>query len=88
MRLSELAGKEIINIFDGVRLGPVGDSDLIIDPESGEVVSVVLPHRSGFLNFWLERREVVIPWSTVKKVGSEVIIVDLDRTYSLYQKTV
>lgn len=88
MRLSELAGKEIINIFDGVRLGTIGDSDLVIDPENGEVASIVLPQRSGFLNFWLERREMVIPWSTVKKIGDEVVIVDLDRTYSLYQKFV
>lgn len=70
LRLSELAGKEIINIFDGVRLGPVGDSDLVIDPESGEVLSVVLPQRSGFLSFWLERREVIIPWSTVKRLAA------------------
>lgn len=88
MRLSELAGKEIINIFDGVRLGTIGESDLVIDPMTGEVASIVLPQRSGFWNNWLERRELVIPWSTVKKIGNEVIIVDLDRTYSLYQKTI
>jgi YlmC/YmxH family sporulation protein len=88
LRLSELAGKEIINIFDGVRLGTIGESDLVIDPMTGEVASIVLPQRSGFWNNWLERRELVIPWSTVKKIGNEVIIVDLDRTYSLYQKTI
>lgn len=83
-----MAGKEIINIFDGVRLGTIGESDLVIDPMTGEVASIVLPQRSGFWNNWLERRELVIPWSTVKKIGNEVIIVDLDRTYSLYQKTI
>ena len=48
MRLSDLVGKEIINIFDGMRLGTIGDSDIVIDPESGEVVSIVLPGRSNF----------------------------------------
>lgn len=83
-----MAGKEIINIFDGVRLGTIGESDLVIDPVTGEVASIVLPQRSGFWNTWLERRELVIPWSTVKKIGNEVVIVALDRTYSLYQKTI
>jgi YlmC/YmxH family sporulation protein len=80
LRLSDLAGKEIINIFDGVRLGTIGDSDMIIDPESGEVVSIILPGRSNFLNLWMDRQEIEIPWSSVKKVGSEVIIVDLGFT--------
>jgi YlmC/YmxH family sporulation protein len=86
LRLSDLAGKEIINIFDGVRLGTIGDSDMIIDPESGEVVSIILPGRSNFLNLWMDRQEIEIPWSSVKKVGSEVIIVDLDETYSQYKR--
>lgn len=86
MRLSDLVGKEIINIFDGVRLGTIGDSDMIIDPESGEVVSIILPGRSNFLNLWMDRQEIEIPWSSVKKVGSEVIIVDLDETYSQYKR--
>ncbi|MFY9140988.1 MAG: YlmC/YmxH family sporulation protein [Thermacetogeniaceae bacterium] len=86
MRISDLAGKEIINIFDGVRLGTIGDSDMIIDPESGEIISILLPHRSGLLNLWLDKQEMEIPWSSVKKIGSEVIVVDLDESYSLYKK--
>lgn len=86
MRLSDLVGKEIINIFDGVRLGTIGDSDMVIDPENGEVVSIVLPRRSNFLSFWIDRQEIEIPWSSVKKVGNEVVIVDLDETYAQYKK--
>ena len=86
MRISDLAGKEIINIFDGVRLGTIGDSDMIIDPESGEIISILLLHRSGLLNFWLDKQEIKIRWSSEKKIGSEVIVVDLDESYSLYKK--
>ncbi len=86
MRLSELGGKEIINIFDGARLGTIGDSDLVIDPESGEIESIILPQRTNFFNFWIDRQDLVVPWETVKKIGSEVIIVELDRTYTLYRK--
>ena len=67
MRISDLAGKEIINIFDGVRLGTIGDSDMIIDPESGEIISILLPHRSGLLNFWLDKQEIKIPSGHLKR---------------------
>jgi len=86
VRVSELAGKEIINIYDGVRLGTIGDSDMIIDTESGEIISILLPHRPGLFNLWLDKQEMKIPWSSVKKIGSEVIVVDLDESYSLYKR--
>ncbi|MGQ9513085.1 PRC-barrel domain-containing protein, partial [Thermodesulfitimonas sp.] len=39
MRLGELIGKEIVNLYDGARLGVVGESDLTIDAETGQVHS-------------------------------------------------
>jgi YlmC/YmxH family sporulation protein len=85
MRLSELEGKEMINLFDGGRLGSIGESDLVIEPESGEIESIIIPGRSNFFNLWSERQEMMVPWNTVKKIGSEVIVVDLDQTYSVYK---
>ena len=51
MRMYELAGKEIININDGARLGVVGETDLAIDVESGEIQSIILPRKGNMLNF-------------------------------------
>jgi len=81
MLLSDLAGKEIINLYDGAKLGLVGDADLDISL-NGSVEAIILTSRGGFSGFWgskgdRERELLVIPWQTVKKVGSEVIIVDL-----------
>ncbi|MCB8815568.1 MULTISPECIES: YlmC/YmxH family sporulation protein [Desulfosporosinus] len=81
MLLSDLAGKEIINLYDGAKLGLVGDADLEIS-FNGSVEAIILTSRGGFSGFWgskgdREREQLVIPWQTVKKVGSEVIIVDL-----------
>ncbi|TGE31231.1 YlmC/YmxH family sporulation protein [Desulfosporosinus sp. Sb-LF] len=80
MLLSELAGKEIINLHDGVKLGLVGDADLDISL-NGSVEAIILTPRGG-AGFWGSRGErerdiLVIPWQTIKKVGSEVIIIDL-----------
>lgn len=79
LRLSELIGKEIINISDGARLGVVGDSDLVVDVHTGKIDSIILPNKGNFLSFWgADRQHLVIPWPSIKKIGSEVIIVELD----------
>jgi len=80
MRMSELVGKEIINFYDGGRLGTVGESDLVIDLDSGRVQSLILPGKTNLLSFWGDQQQMVIPWEAVKKIGAEVIIVELDRT--------
>ncbi len=79
MRLSQLMGKRIVNIFDGDILGTVGDSDLIIDPETGEIKAIVLPHRGERMLGRSDRRMLNIPWDSVCKIGSEVIVVDLEQ---------
>lgn len=81
MRLNELVGKEMVNIFDGMRMGTVGDSDMLIDEESGHIISIILPNRGNALTFWADRQKLVVPWEAVKKVGREVIVVDIDHTH-------
>ncbi|MCL2817023.1 MAG: YlmC/YmxH family sporulation protein [Clostridiales bacterium] len=78
MRLSEFIGKRIVNIFDGGMLGLVGDSDLLVDPDSGGIDAIILPVRGGGLR--QERRAVSIPWEAVKKIGYEVIVVDIEES--------
>ncbi|RJX22684.1 MAG: YlmC/YmxH family sporulation protein [Desulforudis sp.] len=80
MRLSQMAGKEIVNIADGSRLGVVGHSDISIDPSTGEIYSLLLPRRPNVLNVWTGQQELVVPWDAVRKVGTEVIVVELDQT--------
>jgi YlmC/YmxH family sporulation protein len=81
VRLNELVGKEMVNIYDGMRMGTVGDSDMVIDEESGQIVSIILPNKGNAFNFWTDRQKLVIPWDAVKKIGREVIVVELDSTH-------
>ena len=81
MKLSEFIGKEVINLFDGSRLGTVGDSDLVIDSETGEIQSIVLPNKGNLVNMWVDKQKLLIPWEAVKKIGTEAIIVELDQTH-------
>lgn len=81
MKLNDLVGKEMINIYDGMRMGTVGESDMLIDHETGKIISIILPNKGNAFNFWADRQKLVIPWEAVKKIGREVIVVDLDHTH-------
>ncbi|MCW2277885.1 YlmC/YmxH family sporulation protein [Heliophilum fasciatum] len=86
MRLSDLVGKEVVNILTGARLGTVGEVDLIIDEVSGEIDAIMLPPRSGVVGFWSDRQPLLIPWDAIVKIGSEVVIVELDETFPNYKR--
>lgn len=64
MRYSELAGKEIIDIDEGARLGVVSETDIIIDLATGCVKSIVIPYRGRLFH----RKEIVIPWRSEERV--------------------
>jgi len=85
MRMCDFASKEIVNIYNGARLGLAGDSDMVIDVDTGEIQSIILPRKNNFFNLWMDRQQLVIPWEAVKKIGAEVIIVELDQTSSYYR---
>ncbi|MDO7787478.1 YlmC/YmxH family sporulation protein [Desulforamulus aquiferis] len=86
MRLGELVGKEIVNINNGARLGVVGESDVTLDIETGTICSIILPRRSNFINMWVDKQQMIIPWDAIRKIGEEVIIVEMDQGNPLFQK--
>ena len=78
MKLGELVGKDIINIQSGTRLGTVADSDLLIDNETGQIESIIIPNRGNIFSLWGNRQQLIIPWEAVVKIGNEVILVEID----------
>jgi YlmC/YmxH family sporulation protein len=73
MRYSELAGKEIIDISEGTRMGVATSTDLMLDTATGTVTALVIFQRNGFL----AAREIAVPWAGIKKIGRDLIIVDM-----------
>lgn len=82
MRFTELASKEIINLTNGGRLGALGDTDLVIDPETGKIQAIVVPPRSRWAKNGVETE---IPWTAVRRVGPEVMIVDMEQAPKLHK---
>ena len=77
MSFSEIRRKDVINISDGRKLGkPI---DLILN-DSACVQALVVPEGSaGLLGFLKQDREgCVIDWSRVRRIGDDVILVELD----------
>lgn len=76
MRWSELAGKEIINIETGSRLGRAGEAEIVFNPETGEIEGLEVPLRRGFGAIFSLGRYVAVPWRSIRRIGPEVIIIE------------
>ncbi|SES73326.1 YlmC/YmxH family sporulation protein [Anaerobranca gottschalkii] len=75
MRISDLRNKEILNFSEGLLIGHF--DDLEIDLEKGIIKSLIISGRRGFLVFFTDEPDIIIPWNKIIKIGHDVIIVDL-----------
>lgn len=75
-RSGELRQKEVINISDGKRLGFV--SDVEINLEDGKLEAIVLPGSGRIFGIIGKDSELIIPWEKIKKIGEDIILVDMD----------
>ncbi|MDN5346826.1 MAG: hypothetical protein PWP65_390 [Clostridia bacterium] len=75
VRISDLRVREVINVIDGRRLGPIKDIEL--DVEEGKIQALILPGMNGrFLGLFGRNEDAIIPWEKVVKVGVDVILVE------------
>lgn len=76
VKISDLRMREVINVVDGRRLGPIKDIDINVD--EGRIVAVILPgHQQRFMGFFGREEEIVVPWEKIIKIGIDVILVNL-----------
>lgn len=75
MLFSELKCREVINVCTGERYGTV--CDLEFDPCSGEVLAIVVPGAPRLFGLLKGREGTVIPFCKIKKLGEDVILVEL-----------
>ena len=75
-RLATLKCKEVVNICDGCRLGYVCDVEL--DLISGRIIALLLPRPCRFFGLFGRRHDYRIPWGSIKRIGSDIILVDVE----------
>ncbi len=73
MNLSDLQRKDIVNVFDGKRLGRIIDASVT---SSGVIEYFVVLERK-FFQFWKSSNEITITFQQIKKIGTDVILVEL-----------
>ncbi len=74
MRLSDLQTKDVINISDGKCIGNI--IDVSIDKDGKTVVLLV--EKYHFLLSFLNSKAVEIKWQQIKKIGTDVILVNIN----------
>lgn len=82
MRLSELNGKEIVNLYDGARMGIIGNCDMVVDENTGKIISILIPNRKASLFFFCDRNFSEVSWEAVKKIGPDIVILEIEQSYS------
>lgn len=74
MRFSDFQKKEVINVSTGERLGYT--DDLIFSERDGQIESIVVPG-PGKLFGLIRGEEMVVPWSSICRIGDDVILVEV-----------
>jgi YlmC/YmxH family sporulation protein len=75
-RYCDLRKKEVVNVYNGKRLGFI--CDLCLDICTGKITAIVVLGPCKFFFFFRSDSDYVIPWKNICKIGDDVILVEVD----------
>lgn len=75
MRLSDLQSKDIVALEDGKKIGNI--IDVSID-ENGNMIALIVQKSKFLNNIFSSQNEIEIKWKQVKKIGEDVILVNMN----------
>ena len=75
MRVSELQRKDIVNVNDGKIIGKI--IDIEINESDGSLVYLIIEKTKYIKSLFSTEDGTKINFSQIKKIGSDVILVDL-----------
>lgn len=83
MRLCELREKDVINIHDCKSLGCV--VDIIFDMCNGRLEAIIVPGPCQLWGIFGHDAEFIIPFECIKKVGPDIILVEVSEEKCLHK---
>ncbi len=75
-RMRDFKYIEVVNIYDGKRLGFVSDVD--VNFKTGRLEAIIIAGAGKLLGYFGKESELIIPYEKIRKVGDDVIIVDIE----------
>ncbi|MBR3919425.1 MAG: YlmC/YmxH family sporulation protein [Clostridia bacterium] len=81
-RVSLFKNNEVVNLSDGRRLGFVSDAD--VNFETGRLESIMVAGAGKLFGASSKESELIIPFEKIKKIGEDVIIVDIEERVLKY----
>ena len=74
MNFTQLHCKEVICISDGRRLGFI--SDARVELPDGNITAIIVPGPGRMFGLVGPRDDYVIPWSCIRRIGPDIVLVD------------
>ena len=74
MRLSDLQNKSVIDITDGKNIGNIIDLEI---KEDGTAVGLIVEKYKFLISSFSNKKELIIKWDQIKKIGEDVILVNI-----------
>lgn len=74
MRLSDLQSKDIVNVYDGKKIGNIIDVNIDL---KGNLDSLIVEKTKFLISRFSTNNEVEIKWPQIEKIGEDVILVKL-----------
>lgn len=76
----ELKDREVINVYDGKRLGRLVDITFTC---SGKICGIIVPGDRKFFKSLTGNDNLYIPWKCICKIGEDTILVELNGDISI-----
>lgn len=83
MRICELREKEVVNVCDGERLGNICDVDF--EERTGRICSLIIPGPCKVFGIIGRDSEYIIPYESVKRIGADVVLVEVEASKCLHK---
>ena len=83
MRICELREKEVVNVCDGERLGNICDVDF--EERTGRICSLIIPAPCKVFGIIGRDSEYIIPYECVKRIGADVVLVEVEASKCLHK---
>ena len=83
MRICELREKEVVNVCDGERLGNICDVDF--EERTGRICSLIIPGPCKVFGIIGRDSEYIIPYECVKRIGADVVLVEVEASNCLHK---